>query len=171
MAAFFAINLPIIIFFLVGVVFMVLEVFTPGFGVPGVLGILCELVAIVITYMTHGGIAALGMTVVVLAVIAIVISLLLKSASSGRLSRSGIILNHEEKPEEGYVSNKDAQVFLGKEGYTKTVLRPTGIAEFEGIRLDVVTEGEFIEANTLVKIEKTEGARIVVQAVDEKEQA
>lgn len=165
MGTFFAINLPIIIFFLLGVVLMVLEVFTPGFGVPGISGIISEIVAIVITYNTHGGLAAFGMTIVILALIAIAISIILKSAASGRLSKSGFILNEREKPEEGYISTQDAQVFLGKEGYAKTVLRPTGIAEFDGVRLDVVTEGEFVEVNTLVKIEKVEGARIVVRGV------
>lgn len=165
MSAFLAVNLPILIFFLLGLVFMIIEIFAPGFGVPGVLGIICEIVTIVITYNIHGGLAAFGMTIVVLALIAIAVSLVLKSASSGRLSRSGIILNQEEKPEEGYVSTQDAQVFLGKEGYSKTVLRPTGIAEFDGVRLDVVTEGEFVEVNTPVKIERVEGARIVVRAI------
>ncbi len=165
MGAFLAINLPIIIFFLIGVVFMLIEVFTPGFGVPGIAGVICEIVAIVLTYNIHGGLAAFGITIVILALIAIAISLVLKSASSGRLSRSGLILTQEEKPEEGYISTQDAQLFLGKEGVSKTVLRPTGIGEFEGVRLDIVTEGEFIDVNTQIRIEKVEGARIVVRAL------
>ena len=169
MGAFLLVNLPIILFFLTGIVFLVLEVFTPGFGIAGIAGIIAEILCIVAAYQTHGGLAALGVTLIVLAVIAIVVSLMLKSASSGKLSRSGIILNHEETPEKGYVSTQDAQVFLGKEGITQTVLRPTGIATFEGIQLDVITQGEFVEAGSRVRIEKVEGARIVVKAMTEKE--
>ena len=165
MGAFLAVSLPVIIFFLIGVVFMLIEVFTPGFGVPGIAGVICEIVAIVLTYNIHGGLAAFGITIVILAMIAIAISLVLKSAASGRLSKSGLILTQEEKPEEGYISTQDAQLFLGKEGISKTVLRPTGIAEFDGVRLDVVTEGEFVDANQAVRIEKVEGARIVVRSL------
>ncbi|NLB91309.1 MAG: serine protease, partial [Clostridiales bacterium] len=159
MGAFLLTNLPIILFFLTGVVFLVLEVFTPGFGIAGIAGIIAEVLCVVAAFKIHGGLVALGVTLIVLAVIAIVVSIMLKSAASGRLSKSGIILTHEETPEKGYVSTKDAQVLVGKKGKTKTVLRPTGIAEFEGIRLDVVTEGEFVEMNSAVRIEKVDGPR------------
>ena len=165
---FILVNLPIILCFVVGTGLLVLEVFLPGFGLPGISGAILEIVSIVITWMKHGPIAALGMTVVVLAVVAISISVFLKSASSGRISKSGIILRHKESPSEGYSATRDMEVFLGKEGITATALRPAGIAEFDGVRLDVISEGEFLDGNTAVRIEKVEGARIVVRPVAEK---
>ena len=162
---FVLVNLPIILCFLVGTGLLVLEVFLPGFGLPGISGAVLEIVSIVITWMKHGPIAALGMTVVVLAVVAISISIFLKSASSGRLSKSGFILRNKEIPSEGYSAIRDMEVFLGKEGVTATALRPAGIAEFDGVRLDVVSEGEFLDGNIAVRIEKVEGARIVVRPI------
>ncbi len=156
-------NLPIIICFLVGIGLLVVEVFLPGFGLPGISGIVLEVVAIWLTWQSHGPVAALGMTIVILAVIAIAISIALKSAARGRLSKSSIILNHEESTAEGYTATADMDVFLGKEGIATTVLRPAGIAEFDGVRLNVVSEGEFIAANTRVRIEQVEGARIMVR--------
>lgn len=156
-------NLPIIICFLVGIGLLVAEVFLPGFGLPGISGIILEFVTIYLTWSNHGPVAALGMTIVILAVIAIAISIALKSAARGRLSKSSIILSHEESPEEGYTATADMDVFLGKEGTTTTVLRPAGIAEFDGVRLNVVSEGEFIASNTKVRIEHVEGARIMVR--------
>ena len=70
-----------------------------------------------------------------------------------------------ESAEAGYNSISDMEVFLGREGMTTTVLRPTGIADFDGVRLNVMTEGEFLNANTRVRIDKVEGARIVVKAI------
>ena len=163
MLEFILANLPIIICFLVGIGLLVTEVFLPGFGLPGISGIILEFVTIFLTWQSHGPIAALGMTIVILAVIAITISIALKSAARGRLSKSSIILNHEESISQGYSATADMDVFLGKEGITTTVLRPAGIAEFDGVRLNVVSEGEFIGARTKVRIEQVEGARILVR--------
>jgi membrane-bound ClpP family serine protease len=53
----------------------------------------------------------------------------------------------------------------GKEGIAHTMLRPVGTAVIAGQRLDVVTRGEIIEANTPVKVIEVEGNRVVVTAL------
>ena len=160
-----AVNLPLLVCFLVGIGLLVLEAFMPGFGLPGISGIVMEIVAIVLTWVNHGPVAALGLTIIVLSLIAIAISMSLRSATRGRLSRSKIILKERESNEAGYRSAEDMQVFLGKEGETTTVCRPTGMAEFDGVKLNVVSEGEFIPAGTRVRIVQVEGSRIVVRVI------
>lgn len=156
-------NLPIIVCLFVGIGLLVVEVFLPGFGLPGISGIILEVVAIGLTWANLGPVAALGMTIIILAVIAIAVSIALKSAAKGRLSKSKIILNHSESAAEGYSATTDMDVFLGREGIATTILRPAGIAEFDGVRLNVVTDGEFVAAGTRVRIEHVEGARILVR--------
>lgn len=162
MLEFILANLPIIVCFLVGIGLLVAEVFLPGFGLPGISGIILEFVTVWLTWANHGPVAALGMTIIILAVIAIAISVALKSAAHGRLSRSSLILNQEEGAGTGSAAG-DIEVFLGKEGVTDTVLRPAGIAEFDGVRLNVVSDGEFVPAGARVRIAKVEGARILVR--------
>ena len=43
------------------------------------------------------------------------------------------------------------------------MLRPAGIGDFDGVRLNVVTEGGFIEQGTRIEIVRVEGGRIVVR--------
>ena len=160
-----AVNLPLLVCFLVGIGLLVLEAFMPGFGLPGISGIVMEIVAIALTWVNHGPVAALGLTIIVLSLIAIAISMSLRSATKGRLSRSKIILKERENNEAGYRSAEDMQVFLGKEGETTTVCRPTGMAEFDGVKLNVVSEGEFIPVGTRVRIVLVEGSRIVVRVI------
>ena len=160
-----AVNLPLLVCFLVGIGLLVLEAFMPGFGLPGISGIVMEIVAIVLTWVNHGPVAALGLTIIVLSLIAIAISMSLRSATRGRLSRSKIILKERESNEAGYRSAEDMQVFLGKEGETTTVCRPTGMAEFDGVKLNVVSEGEFLPAGTRIRIVQVEGSRIVVRVI------
>ena len=160
-----AVNLPLLVCFLVGIGLLVLEAFMPGFGLPGISGIVMEIVAIALTWVNHGPVAALGLTIIVLSLIAIAISMSLRSATKGRLSRSKIILKERESNEAGYRSAEDMQVFLGKEGETTTVCRPTGMAEFDGVKLNVVSEGEFLPVGTRVRIVQVEGSRIVVRVI------
>lgn len=155
--------LPILICFVLGLGFLVAEMFMPGFGLPGISGIILELIAIVLVYLRFGGLAALGMTLIVLALVAIALSLALRSVNKGRLSKSSVILSDEETPEEGYVATQDMEVFLGREGVTTTVLRPTGMAEFDGVKLNVSADGEYIAKDEPVRVIRVEGARVVVK--------
>ena len=165
MLEFIALNFPIVICFIIGVVLMVLEAFMPGFGIAGISGIVVEVIAVTLTWMSHGPVAALGMLLIILSVMAIAISMSLRSATNGRLSKSRLILRETESNEAGYRSTQDMEVFLGREGKATSVLRPTGIADFDGVRLNVVSEGEFIAMGTEVRIVRIEGSRILVRPI------
>jgi membrane-bound serine protease (ClpP class) len=80
---------------------------------------------------------------------------------------SKLVLKTAETDDKGYLSTVDYQTLIGKEGKTLTLLRPAGMAEIEGARLDVVSEGMFIEPDTKIVVVKTEGNRIVVRKKEE----
>ena len=44
-------------------------------------------------------------------------------------------------------------------------LRPSGIAMIEGRRINVIANGEFIEAQRPIKIVEARGSRVVVRAL------
>ncbi len=164
MLEFLLANLPIVICVIAGLALLIVEVFMPGFGVPGISGIIILLlVSAVLLGIQAGPLAALALVVVIVALVAIMLSITLKSASGGRLSKSPIILHSAERAEDGYVANSDMSVFIGREGETQTVLRPAGIAMFDGVRLNVVSEGSFIPEGAKIRIERVEGSRIVVK--------
>lgn len=165
MIDFIAANLPIVICFIVGVALLVAEVFMPGFGIAGITGIVLEVISIVLVYLKYGGLAAMGLTIVILAVIGISISVSLRSATKGRLSKSPIILKDSETTAEGYIASADMDVFIGREGETITPLRPTGMADFDGIRLNVVSEGDYIPKGIPVRVQVTDGSRVVVRRI------
>jgi membrane protein implicated in regulation of membrane protease activity len=53
--------------------------------------------------------------------------------------------------------------WLGKHGTTFSPLRPAGIAEIDGERVDVVSEGEFIDVGMPIVVTRVDGNRIVVR--------
>ena len=65
--------------------------------------------------------------------------------------------------------DEDLSYFVGRTGKTHTALRPAGIAEFDGVKLNVVSDGDFVGAQRSVRVERVEGNRIVVRecAADE----
>lgn len=158
-------NIPVLICVIAGMALLVAEVFMPGFGVPGISGIILLVVGAGLLWMRAGALAALGLVVVIVALVAIMLSITLKSASTGRLSKSPIILKEAERPEDGYVASGDMSVFIGREGETRTVLRPIGIADFDGVRLNVMSDGGYIKQGVKVRIDHVEGSRIVVKEI------
>lgn len=55
-------------------------------------------------------------------------------------------------------------VHPGMIGVARSILRPAGKAEIDGMLVDVVTEGEFLEAGASVRVLAVEGSRVVVSA-------
>ncbi|MCA0992889.1 NfeD family protein [Pseudalkalibacillus hwajinpoensis] len=147
---------------IVGVVLILVEVFIPGFGIFGVLGA----VGIVASIILASGQSMQYVLLAVLIAIAVTIggSYLFIRIFGYRGFFKKIILSDSTKTELGYVSNATRNELIGMEGKAVTPLRPSGIADFGDERMDVVTEGGFLPAGTVVKIVKTNGSRVVVRA-------
>ena len=91
-----------------------------------------------------------------------------KTAPASSLSSSPVgkrlILQDDGEDWHGF-SDENADL-VGKEGVAHTTLRPAGTAVVDGVRVDVVTRGEMLEAQTAVKVIEVEGNRVVVTALD-----
>jgi membrane-bound serine protease (ClpP class) len=65
----------------------------------------------------------------------------------------------------GPTGGADRPSLLGATGIARSYLRPGGVAEIEGARVDVVTEGEYVPAGTPIEVIADEGYRRVVRPV------
>ena len=152
-------NLPIGLCLLFGAGLMILEVFLPGFGLPGISGLVLIAAGIVMAAIQHGMLMAVVILLVVIALLALVVSWVMRSAARGDY-HSEIFLKDKDELN----TRDDMQVLIGKTGRTTSVLRPAGIGDFDGVRLNVVTEGDFIERDMPIEIVSVDGTRIVVRA-------
>lgn len=150
-----------------GLVMLLVEVFAPGFGVAGITGIILFVVGIILTAETI--VEALIMFLILLFVMAIVIMFVIRSATKGRLSRK-LVLKESISKKKGFSGVEDMNVFLNKKGKALTMLRPAGIGQFDGVRLDVVTSGAYIEEEAKIKITEVIGRRIVVERIESEEE-
>ena len=156
--------IPIIICALVGVVLLVVEMFMPGFGIPGTSGTLLLVASIVMAWFEYGARVGLGMAVAVLALMGIVISISLKSVNNGKLANSDLML--EGTVNDGGKQERDAmQRMVGKEGKALTALRPVGAVEFENGKMNVQSDGEFIEKDAVVRVMRVSGTTVYVKQI------
>ncbi len=157
-----AVLIIAIILFIAGFILVGVEMVIPGFGVPGVSGILCLVVAIFLISdsFVEGAIIAL----IVLGLLGIMFAIILGLLSKAKL-KSPLILKDEQNKEKGFISNSDLNYLLGKQGVAVTDLRPTGTADFEGIEFDVISEGKYISKDTRLVIYKVQGSKLIVKAI------
>ena len=162
-----------ILIFLAGVVLILLEVLViPGFGIAGVLGILLVLASFVLSLLPHVGsfsfdeilnaITLVGISFIFAFVLVIpIVKYVPKTKTFQKL-----ILDTSEKTKEGFRSTPEAyEQFLGAEGVALSTLRPSGIGLFDGNRLNVVAEGDFIDPQDNIKIIKVEGYKVIVRKI------
>ncbi len=154
-------NLIWIVLLIVGFFLVVVEMYVPGFGVPGISGLLC--LGVSIYFLADGSVVAgLIMMLVVAALLSVALFISIRTASRarGRMAKAGLILKEVSVPEE---AGDDLAYYVGKQGTARTILRPAGVGEFDGVRLNVYTDGEFIGEGAPIEVTRVEGNRIFVR--------
>lgn len=148
-----------IVLFAAGFVFVGVEMFMPGFGWPGISGIICFVAGIflVAKSFVQGVIIAL----ITAAVIGLLFVIIMRLLSKGKL-KSPLILKEEVSENGGYVGTRGLEHMVGAEGVAVTDLHPAGVGRFGDDELDVVTTGKFIARGTAIAVIKAEGYRLVV---------
>ncbi|MEH7224511.1 nodulation protein NfeD [Bacillus sp. JJ1566] len=155
-------GMEAIILFVVGIVLILLEFVLPG-GVIGLIGLGAILTSF---FLAGSSVMVIGISLLVALVATIVVSIILVKVFGKNLHAfKKIILFESTNTESGYVSNKNREDLIGKQGISLTTLRPSGTVMINDERIDVVTQGNYIEKNTKVEVIKTEGSRIVVREV------
>ena len=161
-----SITILSIALFVVGVGLIVAEFFIPGFGVCGVLGIIFLVADVFVTAKSvEQGLILAAFIFIILIIAFIIFSVL---ASHGKLPTK-LVLRQATDSESGFSSAKDMSNLVGATGVTITPLRPAGNADFNGVRLDVVSQGDYIDGNVPVEVVEASGNRIIVRKKTESE--
>jgi membrane-bound serine protease (ClpP class) len=153
----------------IGVLLIALEVFVlPGITLAGIAGVLALLAGLGMTLVGAGATTA----VIIGALGRVAMSLLLALAGAFALLRvlprlpfgRRLVLATGMQADLGYVSAPESdRHWLGRTGTALSPLRPAGIAEIDSTRVDVVSDGGFIDAGTPIEVARVDGNRIVVR--------
>jgi membrane-bound serine protease (ClpP class) len=153
-------GFEVLIMFVIGLILLIAEFFIPG-GIVGIIG-----GAFIIMSLLFAGASVTHMLLSIIIAIAIAVVgmvVLMKFFGKKLQVFNKLVLKDATTSEEGYVSNENRVELISKIGITLTPLRPAGVVEVDGERLDVVSEGNFIDTQKSVRIVKVEGSRIVVR--------
>ncbi|HIW32510.1 MAG TPA: ATP-dependent Clp protease proteolytic subunit [Candidatus Paenibacillus intestinavium] len=157
-------GMETIVLFIVGIILVILELIVPAFGILGLLGGGAIIAGILLASPDW----KTGLTSIVIAlVIAIILVIIVSRTKKGRGVWNKFVLREKLTTEEGFISADSKDSLLGLEGITATPLRPAGAAFIGNERVDVVTEGGFVELNRPVVVIKAEGTWVVVREVKE----
>jgi membrane-bound ClpP family serine protease len=177
------INWLEIIIFSVGVLLILLEIFVlPGFGIPGVLGILLVVSGLFLMMlpsmssftftldpdkMTAAGqffLEKLGWLCATI-IIGFIFIYLLGKYVMPRLSRfNRLVLRGEQDRSAGYVAGMDIRDLpkVGSQGEAISSLRPSGKVLIDDTVYDAMSQGGFIDQGKKIKILYFEGSRMIV---------
>lgn len=143
-----------VVLIILGLALLCAEIFLPSFGVVGGLGLVSIISGVILTAKSVS--QGIIMLFVVLVFAVVIMYLLYKLVAS---KRSPLVLKESLKEDQG---SEHLKYFIGKTGEAITPLRPSGTADFDGVRLDVLTRGEFIEKGKSIEVLEILGNKIVV---------
>ena len=148
--------------FFVSLLVLIVDIFIEGFGVIAIvalMGIVASLVMVAFGVRPFGGLIALGMIAVTVPLLWLLYRFLRKRQLDGRFILSET-LNFD------VVEVGGLEYFLGKEGVTKTALRPQGFADFNGQNVEVASDAGFVAVDKRVRVVDVQGRRVLVKLIE-----
>ena len=156
-------GMEAIVLLVLGILLIILEFFVPG----GILGLIGAGAVIGSLFLAGYDIGHMTLSISIAFIVAIIAFIILfKWVGLERGIFKKIILRDRTTTELGYVSASDRPELIGQEGITVTPLRPSGTALFDEERIDVVSEGGFVEKDKHVMIVQVEGIKVVVRELN-----
>ena len=156
------ISIFVLLLFIGGLSLIGLEMFIPG-GIVGTVGIITVIYAIIYINKSTYHIAFILVISLILATIQFYVNRNVFHKRLMLLNR--LVLNDSISTEDGYVASESRLELIGKKLQAYTDLRPAGVAVLGNEKLDVVTDGDFIEKGNEIEIIRVEGMRIVVKKI------
>lgn len=148
-----------IVLLIIGFVLVGIEMTVPGFGLPGISGIVCLVAGVIMVAETVS--QGITMTIIIVVILGIMLAVIMTVLGSKRL-KGPIVLNEDVKGQQGFLNASDLEYLVGKEGIAETDLRPAGKGNFEGVVFDILSEGKYIFKGQKVKISRIRDNKLMV---------
>lgn len=148
----------------VGMVFIIVELFVPGFGFFGIAGGVSIIAGIIVRIVEGLDLMqSLVLILMVLGFFVVATLFLVFSAKYGILGRTGLFETRTSIPEDYNKVSKRLRKLVGKSGRAVGVLNLGGKAKIHGKTYDVVSINSYIEAGAHVKVVEIKDNQIMVR--------
>jgi membrane-bound serine protease (ClpP class) len=155
-----------ILLFLLGAVLLVAEVFIPSFGLLTVAAI-ASVVGGIVIFFGYSNLA--GWTGVFIAVVMVptVLMMAYRILPKTRFGKNVILMQPQRQKGEGVPDADRLKELMGHEGTVLTPLRPVGMCDFAGLRVESVAESGYVAKDRKVKVINVDGTQVTVRVVEE----
>ncbi len=134
----------------------------PGHGAPGILGGIALLLAVLLAFgipFFFNAVQTIATSIVLTVILFwIATRVFPENAFMKKLTFAAV-----QGPD--YVASRDNTFLRGRVGTATSFLRPAGVALIDGLRVDVLTQGNFLPAGTPLRVTRVEGARVFVEPI------
>jgi membrane-bound ClpP family serine protease len=135
-------------------------------GLLAVAALVCIVVGVVLTF-SHGPATGVITLIGVGVALPVVGSILLHYWPRSALGKHMFLRGPEEDTTLASSSaNQELEQLVGRFGRAVSDLRPAGVANFDGRRVDVITEGLLVDAGQWVRCVEVKPGRVVVRPVE-----
>lgn len=157
--------IPMIVL-LFGLTLCMIELIVPGFGVFGVLGAIFTIGGVIARIIIGATLMQiLAMVVLIVAVVVVSILLVVILAKTGILGKISLIQEKTVVPQDYEKPTKEQRKLIGKVGFAETVFKTSGKFVLDGKTYDAMSDGEFIEEGSKVKVVAIKNNKIIVKKV------
>jgi membrane-bound ClpP family serine protease len=139
------------------------ELFLPSHGLLAIFAGIAALASVFIAYRVSPGLSIIFGVVIVIAT-PIVFYFAIKIYPSTSVGKR-VLLDQPAAPPAFDEQSAKLQALVGRQAVAATTLRPAGIIEINGQRIDAMSESEIISAGTTVEIVQVTGLKVIVKPV------
>ncbi|UCE99164.1 MAG: hypothetical protein JSV82_08295 [Planctomycetota bacterium] len=145
---------------------IIAEVFVPSGGIISICALAC-LVGGVVIFFRHSTTAGWVGVIIAVVMIPTVIIIAYKIFPRTRFGKSVILAPPERQKGDAVPDTSEIKELLGAEGVVLTPLRPVGMCDFSGQRVECVAEGGYVDKDKKVKVINVESTQVTVRVIEE----
>ena len=144
---------------------IVAEVFVPSGGVISIFALACLLGGVAIFY-THTEVGWIGVVIAIVMVPSVLI-IAYRMFPKTRFGRAVMLTPPKRRQGDAIPDTPELKELLGAVGEVLTPLRPVGMCDFSGQRVECVAESGYVDKDEKVKVIDVEYRRLTVRVVEE----
>jgi membrane-bound ClpP family serine protease len=148
-----------------GFLLMVAELFIPSGGILGVLSLAGIGVGVALTFQYSTSVGLFTLIGVFIA-LPIFVSILLPYWPRTPIGKRLVIDAPDAEDAADHPAQKDLQSLRGQVGKALSSLRPAGVVDFDGRRVDALTEGMMVDPGQLVRCIDVRAGKLIVRPVE-----
>ncbi|MHC4499706.1 MAG: NfeD family protein [Planctomycetota bacterium] len=147
-------------------VLIIAEVFVPSGGLIGICALACLIGGLAIFFQHSNTAGWIGVVVAVIMIPSVLV-IGYKIFPQTRFGKSVMLTPPERQQGDAVPDTGELKEMLGAIGVVITPLRPVGMCDFSGRRIECVAEGGYVDKDIKVKVIQVESTQVTVRIVEE----